>query len=278
MLSKFTGWVYYVRPTLNCRWKSILRAGKSLKILVADDNEVNLKVMIGMLEFAGHEVDSAENGEAVMLALEREQYQLLILDCMMPKFDGFQVTRKIRAGDSSLCDPDIPILAVTALAAEQDRMRCLEAGMTGFCSKPVKAKALFAWIARQFDFQGLPEKKGLPSIDAPARWSSKRDDPEQPGYNQRKWGGSISSMLIRDATAWQVQLPELLAISNHDGLALLAHKIKGSADVLGFQELSAVAAELENSGKAGMNSKTSKQVAQVVTALRQVIEEVQGQS
>lgn len=261
-----------------CRWKSILCAGKSLKILVADDNEVNLKVIVGMLECAGHEVVSADTGEAVMAELEHKHYQLLILDCMMPGLDGFQVVRKIRAGESSLCNPDIPVLAVTALATEQDRKRCLDAGMTGFCTKPIQAKVLFAWIARQFDFQELPAKKDFTSFKASTYRASIGDSSAQLGYSQRDWGGKISSMVIRDALAWQVLLPELLAISNHDGIALLAHKIKGSADVLGFQDLSEVAEKLERSGKNGKDSVTSIQVAQAITALQQMIEEVQGQS
>ncbi len=263
---------------MSCRRESVLLAGKSLKILVADDNEVNLKVIIGMLEFAGHQVDSADNGEGVISALESKQYQLVVLDCMMPGMDGFEVARKIRRGESSLCDPDIPILAVTALATEADRQRCMDAGMTGFCSKPVKAEVLFAWIAKQFDFEARPATQNYSSFNSSIPTASSSGRKGRPGFNQREWVRSMSSMLIRDAADWQQQLPKLLATNNHEGLTLLAHKIKGSADVLGFQDLSAVAAQLESSGKSGKASKAPVQVSQLIAALQQVIEDVQEQS
>src|SRR3990172_10119304 len=90
-----------------------LSGKKSLRILVADDNEVNQIVIRGMLEYAGHQVDTVLNGKDAISALHKHPYDLVIMDCLMPVMDGFETTRRIRAAASSGLVPTFPFLELT---------------------------------------------------------------------------------------------------------------------------------------------------------------------
>jgi len=109
-------------------------------LLVVDDNPVNQKVAVKMLEKLGHRVDVAGNGKEALQALAQHPYHLVFMDCQMPEMDGFEATRKIRAHEQP--GRQLPVIAMTANAMEGDRERCLESGMDDFVSKPVKSQDL----------------------------------------------------------------------------------------------------------------------------------------
>ncbi len=120
--------------------------GKRWRILVAEDNHINQRVVSKLLERAGCVVDLAGNGlEAVEQASSRA-YDLLLMDCQMPEMDGYQATAAIR-GKRSLCQ-QIPIIALTANAMAGDRERCLDAGMNDHLAKPITGESLRACLAR----------------------------------------------------------------------------------------------------------------------------------
>ena len=128
----------------------VVDAGPALKVLLAEDNEVNRLVATKMLLRQKCEVEIAHDGrEAVQKALET-RYDVILMDCDMPELDGFEATAAIRAfaSDSAGCPPDVPIVALTANALAGDRERCLAAGMTGYLPKPVVPKALAATLAQ----------------------------------------------------------------------------------------------------------------------------------
>lgn len=110
------------------------------KILLVDDNPVNLKVASLMLERLGCSVQQAENGQIAVELTEAESFDLILMDCHMPVMDGFEATRSIRDGRSSC--RDIPILALTASAVKSDKQLCLDAGMNDHIAKPVRADLL----------------------------------------------------------------------------------------------------------------------------------------
>ncbi len=126
-------------------------AARALRILVAEDNSVNQAVIRGMLEYAGHQVETVLNGKVAIEELENSCFDFVIMDCLMPVMDGFEATRRIRGASGEDFDPNIPVLAITALSSPEDRLKCADAGMSGFISKPVIAKDLFAWLEMHFD-------------------------------------------------------------------------------------------------------------------------------
>ena len=111
-----------------------------VRLLVVDDNPVNQKVAVKMLEKLGYRVDVAGNGNEGLAALSRHAYTLVFMDCQMPELDGFETTRMIRAHEQP--GTHLPIIAMTANAMEGDREHCLSSGMDDFVSKPVKSQDL----------------------------------------------------------------------------------------------------------------------------------------
>ncbi|MFC7421422.1 response regulator [Iodobacter arcticus] len=120
-------------------------------LLLAEDNLLNQKIAVLMLEKIGCRVDVVEDGAAAVQAVEQQNYDLVLMDCQMPNMDGFDATRSIRALPSDKCN--IVILALTANAFKEDMRRCLDAGMNGFLSKPISIDALQVEIEKW-----LPEK------------------------------------------------------------------------------------------------------------------------
>jgi len=111
-----------------------------MRILLAEDNAVNQKVALRMLERLGYRADVAGNGLEVLAALERQPYDLVMMDIQMPEMDGLQATRQIRRRWGS--DHQVKIIAMTAYAYQTDLDRCLEAGMNGYITKPIRLEAL----------------------------------------------------------------------------------------------------------------------------------------
>jgi two-component system, sensor histidine kinase and response regulator len=118
---------------------------KGLRVLVADDNAVNLRLAAHLIEKQGHSVVSVVSGRAAMEALEQQPFDLVLMDVQMPDIDGFEATRAIRERERRTGN-HVPIVAMTAHAMEGDRQRCLSAGMDGYVSKPISVQAMFAAI------------------------------------------------------------------------------------------------------------------------------------
>jgi CheY-like chemotaxis protein len=114
-------------------------------VLLAEDNTVSQQVVIELLQTRGHSVKLAENGIAVLSALEQESFDIVLMDGEMPEMDGFQTTVAIREREKE-SGGHIRIVAMTGLTMESDRERCLAAGMDGYLCKPIRAKELFEAI------------------------------------------------------------------------------------------------------------------------------------
>jgi CheY-like chemotaxis protein/HPt (histidine-containing phosphotransfer) domain-containing protein len=106
-----------------------------------EDNAINQKLAITLLERWGHRVTVADNGQIAVDKVKTAQFDVVLMDMMMPVMDGLEATRCIRASETG---PRLPIIAMTANAMESDRERCIEAGMDDYISKPIKAQELQA--------------------------------------------------------------------------------------------------------------------------------------
>jgi len=121
--------------------------GRALQILLAEDNAVNQRVALRILEKAGHSVSIAEDGRVALRMFEEHHFDLILMDVQMPEMDGFEATALIREKEQST-GRHIPIVAMTAHAMAGDRERCLQAGMDDYLAKPVTAAALVDVAAR----------------------------------------------------------------------------------------------------------------------------------
>ena len=124
---------------------TLREARRKLRILLAEDNLVNRRLAVRMLEKRGHVVLVAGNGREVLETLKNQAIDLVLMDVQMPELDGLETTAAIRKGEKGT-GRHLPIVAMTAHAMKGDRERCLTAGMDGYVSKPVKAEQLFKTI------------------------------------------------------------------------------------------------------------------------------------
>ncbi len=118
-----------------------------LRILLAEDNPINQKLAIVLLQKAGYSVDAVENGAQALQKVQEQQYSGVLMDVQMPEMDGLEATQKIREFEKET-GGHIPIIAMTAHAMQGDRERCLAAGMDDYVTKPLEPKVLFSALDR----------------------------------------------------------------------------------------------------------------------------------
>jgi CheY-like chemotaxis protein len=123
----------------NPGWTMVRRpAGSGLRLLMAEDNRTNQAVARRILEKMGHTVEVVENGLEALARLPQLPFDAVLMDCQMPEMDGYEATRRIRAGEVAGVGRDIPVIALTAYAMADDRLKCLQAGMNDYITKPIR--------------------------------------------------------------------------------------------------------------------------------------------
>jgi CheY-like chemotaxis protein len=140
------------------------------KLLLVEDNFVNQRVALYMLAKLRYQVDVATTGVEALARLGKTRYQLILMDCQMPEMDGFEATRRIRDRSSAVLDHEVPIVAMTANAFPEDRVRAIGSGMNDFLSKPVDQATLSAVIEKWLGAQGrAAESSDQPADGIPVR-------------------------------------------------------------------------------------------------------------
>ncbi|WP_247876918.1 response regulator [Azospirillum brasilense] len=214
------------------------------RILVAEDNPVNLQVTLALLRRAGHMVDSVSNGLEAVNAVAALPYDLVLMDVQMPEMDGLAATRAIRRMGGAAAQ--VPIVAMTANAMEGDQAICLAAGMDDYLAKPIVADQLLRTVAR---WSAFPTPSGPttpepghgteppPRIDH-AKLRDLRDAIGDHGF------ALLMETFRRETPGHLDQLRQ--AAQNRDFAAVerSAHILKGSTGNVGFAEASALAGEL----------------------------------
>jgi PAS domain S-box-containing protein len=214
------------------------------RILVVDDNPVNQRVSLRMLEKMGHSVDVADNGIGALAALGRVRYDAVLMDCQMPEMDGFEATREIRRREGS--ERHTSIIAMTAGAMSGDQDKCLEAGMDAYLSKPVKAAALAAMVTLWTTDSAPAGKSASPSAGL-------LDQTYVSGL--RELGADefdkLIRLFLRDGAARVVGLRTAQATNDTRAIVKLAHSLKGSASSFGAGTLAARCGELQARAASG---------------------------
>ena len=246
------------------------------RILLAEDDNLSRKVARGILENAGYVVDAVPNGRQAIEALESTNYDLVFMDCMMPVMDGYAATRVIRAPGSRAINPNVHIIALTALALEGDRAKCLDAGMDDYMIKPVSVVKLIRIIERRLG-ESVPKESSVTRTEDHLALDDHvfNEIGIQPHL---KWGRGqlmkIISHFLEDGPQQIAKLQKALQSGDMDLLQMLGHQVRGSASILAATALSARASELEEAAKNGdldlsaeLTPKLTQELQRLLTAL-----------
>lgn len=265
-----------------------------LRVLLAEDNDINQQIAVELLEGVGATVDVARNGleavEKLFSTKEPAMYDVVLMDLQMPEMDGYQATRKIRSDARFV---NLPIVAMTAHATTEERQRCLEAGMNDHVAKPIDPALLYDSLSR---FYISPEQK-----DEPKPGSSSGASPAEPGKARERidelpamdgldTGDGLSRVagnrslyvkLLRQFTQQQAGTPGMIseALSSQDSKLAerLAHTVKGVAGSLGARKVQQAAAGLEKAIAASCASDVLKPLlAEFGTVLDDFVARLRG--
>ncbi len=146
------------RPARRSAFDAELGKRLPLRILLAEDNAVNQRVALRLLERLGYRADVAANGLEVLEAVRKVPYDVILMDVQMPEMNGLEATRRLREEQAGRPGPRI--IALTANAMEEDRQRCLEAGMDDYLAKPIQVAALVAALERCKPVHNAPPARG----------------------------------------------------------------------------------------------------------------------
>ncbi|HKB35523.1 MAG TPA: response regulator [Gemmataceae bacterium] len=250
---------------------------RPLRVLVAEDNPINQVLAVRLLEKEGHTVMLAHHGKEALAVLQKEPFDLVLMDIEMPEMDGLEVTARIRQQEQGT-GRHVPILAMTAHALKGDRERCLAAGMDGYLGKPIHACELSEAIAT------------LSSSFTPAQGAALPRDPPTEILNRSealvRVGGDAALLrelvtLFRQTSPQQMaELREAIARRDYRTVARLAHMLKQAVATLGAVAAQSPAQQLETLGRAdtldgaaAAYTALEKALTQVTAALPTLLEE-----
>jgi PAS domain S-box-containing protein len=213
-----------------------------LRLLLAEDNAVNQRLAVSLLEKRGHQVVVVANGQDAVEAFEHGRFDAVLMDVQMPEMDGFEATAKIRARDATN-GGQTPIVAMTAHALKGDRERCLAAGMNAYIAKPLRSDELFEILEGLVSSTGVADAGEAEPAPQSAAW-------DMAAVLERMDGDM--ELLKMLAGLFLSECPQRMdeikkAIQDRDASRLMraAHALKGSVGNFGAQEAVEAAQRLE---------------------------------
>jgi PAS domain S-box-containing protein len=245
-----------------------------LRILLAEDNLVNRQLAVRLLEKRGHTVVVSTNGRDALAAIERERFDVVLMDLQMPELSGLEVTALVRQRERA-GGGHLPIIAMTAHALKGDPERCLEAGCDGYVAKPVQSEELLRTIAAVVS--ALPPSVLHDPLDARVALASVEGD--------TSLLQELSQLFQADCARLQAELRSAVAEKNALQLRRAAHTLRGAASSFGACRIVAAAQALEELGQTGQLDNAAELAArldellqQVPAALDQLRTQIQDQS
>jgi CheY-like chemotaxis protein len=240
-----------------------------LCVLLVEDNATNRLLAVSLLEKEGHTVETATNGKEALAALAKRPFDVVLMDIQMPEMDGFEATARIREHEQGSGE-HMPIVAMTAHAMKGDRERCLQAGMDGYVSKPVRAGELYQALATLVpsdkpigrNTPGPVPAEGITTRDAPGAGMEPPPVELPVGMPHKatllaRVGGredrlrAIIQVFLDESSGLMAELQEAIARGEASGLTRPAHSLKGAVGFFGVPGVVEGAQTLETLGQAG---------------------------
>jgi two-component system, sensor histidine kinase and response regulator len=264
-----------------------------LHILLAEDNPVNQRVAMGILEKRGHVILAVDNGLQALHALEAQQFDLILMDLQMPEMDGFAATAAIRKKEATT-GKHLPIVAMTARAMKGDRECCLQAGMDGYVSKPVNPKDLMAAIetlapktttgqvqqVAEEQADCSPSSDSAENVDRQAPETSSATSTQSPAIHFESLLARVENDMALAEEMIDLFLdssPRLLAeiesgVDRRDSQVIqrAAHALKGALQNLSALPCAQVAMQLENAGRSGELQSTDESLSELKDQLHRL--------
>jgi PAS domain S-box-containing protein len=228
---------------------------RALRLLVAEDNPVNQAFLLRLLERQGHRALLAADGRQALAALEREPFDAVLLDLQMPEVDGLEVAARLRAREAAR-GGHLPVLAMTAHAMEEDRLRCLRAGMDAYLTKPLDPRQL--WEALDAVTGGPPTPPGsvAPGGAPPLAPTAEPLTLDRAAALAGVGGDAnllaeLARLTLAEAPGWLADARAALAAGDAPRLRRAAHTVKGGVGHFAAAAASEAAARLEAAARAG---------------------------
>jgi CheY-like chemotaxis protein len=245
--------------------------GLPLKILLAEDNPVNQKLAVRLLEKAGHHVVWAGTGLEALASWEKagpHGFDVVLMDIQMPEMDGMKATASIRQREKSSGN-HIPIIAMTAHAMRGDKERCLEGGMDGYISKPIDPRTLFAEIERCVGKAAISKTMAMPS-------SQQTEKLDRASLLERVEGDQellteMIHLFMEDAPRQLAAMQDALQRGDASVLERAAHSLKGAASNLSAHITVAAALELEKRARNGDMESSKLCLVKLQAAVQQLL-------
>jgi CheY-like chemotaxis protein/HPt (histidine-containing phosphotransfer) domain-containing protein len=205
-------------------------SSRALRILLAEDNPVNQRLAVVLLEKRGHAVTVVPTGLEAVRAVQRTRFDVVLMDVQMPEMDGLEATRRIREVERET-GHHVPIVAMTAYALKGDRERCLESGMDEYLSKPIQTRELFAALSRvglRREVVDLPK----PTLE-PLTWPTGPDDFDESAALKHVGGDrrllrDLIDLFITDSGRWLAEIRVAVQGGDTEAVRRYAHNLKGA--------------------------------------------------
>jgi PAS domain S-box-containing protein len=248
---------------------------KDYRLLLVEDNTINQQVALRILAKLGYRADTVANGVEVLAALEKANYDLILMDCQMPEMDGYTATKEIRKIEAVEQKIHVPIIAMTAHALKGDREKCLAIGMDDYISKPIDIKILTETLEKYLSGKEAVNTKTLTAIAISSTLNSEAANPmtELPlidmdrlrqifGDDNEAIKSFIQSFII--ATTSLLQEVEQAIMAQDEKLTHnLLHRLKGSAGNSGIMQIHALGLSAEEQLSAGDWAEVANVFAQI---------------
>jgi CheY-like chemotaxis protein len=250
---------------------TIRESKRRLHILLAEDNLVNQKLAVKILERMGHSVSVAANGKRAIETLENGEFDLVLMDVQMPEMDGLEATRLIRESEKTT-GSHVPIMAMTAYAMKEDEARCLEAGMDGYVSKPIDTQGLFETIENLFEAAGGRDK-AQPASSKGGKVIDRRAILDRVGGDTELLT-EIASLFLEDCPKLLSEIRQAFQQGDLEHLEKAAHALKGSVSNFGADAAVEAALRVESMGRSRDLTEAPQAIVRLEREIARVTEEL----